>query len=99
MSSTVRLSAHSEELLNEQLLRGSFRTPEEVIERALGALAESPVSGGLPPQHAQNRPVPGAPESRGKSPREAAEHILEIQQRNRLGGLRIKDLINEGRKH
>jgi Arc/MetJ-type ribon-helix-helix transcriptional regulator len=37
---TIHLTPHGEELLQEQLARGSYRSPEEVIERALEALAE-----------------------------------------------------------
>jgi hypothetical protein len=33
------------------------------------------------------------------SPAEAADSILEIQKRNTLGGLSIKDLIHEGHKY
>ncbi|HEX5413038.1 MAG TPA: hypothetical protein VFZ27_14400 [Terriglobia bacterium] len=34
-----------------------------------------------------------------KSPAQAVAEILEIQKRNRLGGLKIKDLIHEGHKY
>ena len=34
----VRLTAQSERLLKEQLAHGSFRSPEEVVERALEVL-------------------------------------------------------------
>ena len=34
----------------------------------------------------------------GRSASEAVETILSIQKRNKLGGLKIEDLINEGRK-
>ena len=34
----VHLSSHTEKLLNKELVRGRFRTPEEVIERALELL-------------------------------------------------------------
>ena len=36
----IRLNPHSEQLLKEQLAHGNFRSPEEVLERALQALAE-----------------------------------------------------------
>jgi Arc/MetJ-type ribon-helix-helix transcriptional regulator len=36
----VRLNPHSEELLKEQLARGPYHSPEEVIERALETLTE-----------------------------------------------------------
>ena len=38
--STIHLTPHGEELLKEQLVRGPYRTPEEVIERALETLAK-----------------------------------------------------------
>ena len=38
--STIRLTPHSEELLQKQLARGPYRSPEEVIERALETLAQ-----------------------------------------------------------
>jgi len=69
-----------------QLARGSYHSPEEVIERALENLAQKEAS---PLQL-------GAPT---KSPAEAVADILEIQKRNRLGGLKIKNLIREGRKY
>ncbi len=37
---TVKLTPHSVELLREYLARGGYRTPEEVIDRALEHLAE-----------------------------------------------------------
>jgi Arc/MetJ-type ribon-helix-helix transcriptional regulator len=36
----VRLTPHSEQLLRDELARGRFRTPEEVIERALESLSD-----------------------------------------------------------
>jgi Arc/MetJ-type ribon-helix-helix transcriptional regulator len=36
----VRLNPHSEQLLKEEMARGRFRSPEEVIERALETLHE-----------------------------------------------------------
>ncbi len=36
----IRLNPHSEQLLKEQLAHGTFRSPEEVIERALETLSE-----------------------------------------------------------
>ncbi len=84
--STIRLTPHSEELLKEQLTRGPYRSPEEVIERALETLAQKDST----PSHL-------GPAT--KSPAEAVADILEIQKRNRLGGLKIKDLIHEGHKY
>jgi Arc/MetJ-type ribon-helix-helix transcriptional regulator len=36
----IRLSPHSEELLKQQLARGPYHSPEEVIEHALETLTE-----------------------------------------------------------
>lgn len=41
----IRLTPHSEQILREQLAHGNFRSAEEVIERALQALAEQKVAG------------------------------------------------------
>jgi Arc/MetJ-type ribon-helix-helix transcriptional regulator len=84
--STIRLTPHSEELLQEQLARGPYRSPEEVIERALETLAEK-----------ESAPFRLGPSIRSTA--EAVADILEIQKRNRLGGLKIKDLIHEGHKY
>jgi hypothetical protein len=70
-------------LLQEQLARGPYRSPEEVIERALETLAQR--------ESASFHLGPSA-----KSPAEAVADILETRKRNRLGGLQIKDLIREG---
>jgi hypothetical protein len=84
--STIRLTPHGEELLQKQLARGPYRSPEEVIERALETLAQK-----------ESHPSPPGPLT--KTPAEAVADILEIQKRNRLGGLKIKDLIQEGHKY
>ena len=84
--STVRLTPHSEELLQEQLTRGLYQSPEEVIERALETLA-------------QKESIPFQFASSTKSPAEAVADILELRKGVRLGGLKIKDLIHEGHKY
>ena len=84
--STVRLTAHSEELLQQQLARRPYRTPEEVIERALETLAKKDFD-------------PYRASTSTKTPAEAVADILEIQKRNRLDGLKIKELVQEGRKY
>ena len=84
--STIRLTPHSEELLQKQLTRGPYRSPEEIVERALETLA-------------QKEAVPFHLGPSTKTPAEAVADILEIQRRNRLGGLKIKDLIHEGHKY
>ena len=84
--STIHLPPHGEELLKEQLVRGPYSTPEEVIERALETLAQKERGASPAPRPA-------------KTPAEAVADILEIQKRNRLGGLKIRDLIHEGHKY
>ncbi len=84
--STIQLTPHGEELLKEQLVRGPYRTPEEVIERALETLAQ------------KERDVsPSA--SATKTPAEAVADIMELRKGVRLDGLKIKDLIHEGHKY
>ena len=41
----IPLTPQSEQILREQLNNGNFRSPEEVIERALQALVERKVEG------------------------------------------------------
>jgi Arc/MetJ-type ribon-helix-helix transcriptional regulator len=84
--STIRLTPHSEELLQAQLTRGLYQSPEEVIERALETLA-------------QKESVPFHLGPSAKSPAEAVADILELRKGVRLGGLKIKDLIHEGHKY
>lgn len=47
----IRITPQSEQILREQLNNGNFRSPEEVIERALQALADQKAAGpsGLSP--------------------------------------------------
>lgn len=82
----IRLTPYSEELLQKQLARDPFSSPEEVIEMALETLVQR---GATQPHREHSL----------KSPAEAVADILEIQKRNRLGGLKIKDLIHEGHKY
>ena len=86
MDTTIRLTPHSRELIEKQLARGPARSPEEIIEIALETLAQQE-SG----QSLRNSSV--------KTPAEAVADILEIQKRNRLDRLKIKDLIHEGHKY
>jgi len=86
MKANIRLTPHGEQLLEEQLARGTYRSPEEVIERALETFAQAQRS-------------PARADSPARSLDEAVADILEIQSRNRLGDLKIKDLIHEGHKY
>jgi putative addiction module CopG family antidote len=85
MSTTIRLTPHAEALLQKQLEKGRYRSPEEVVERALETLEES--SG-------QSQAV-----SSKMTPAEAVEEIIKNRKGVTLGGLKIKDLIHEGHKY
>jgi Arc/MetJ-type ribon-helix-helix transcriptional regulator len=85
MSTTVRLTPHGEALLQQQLANGTYRSPEEVVERALETLAENSGQSRLAPAR-----MTGA---------EAVADILEVREGVTLGGLKIKDLIHEGHKY
>jgi hypothetical protein len=80
---TLTLDPHGEQLVAAHLSTGRYHTPEEVVTRALETLAE------------KERPV-----ARGtKSTAEAVAHIRESRKGIKLGGLKIRDLINEGHKY
>ncbi len=83
---TIRLTPHGAQLLQEQLARGPYRSPEEVIERALETLAQK--------ESASSHLGPST-----KSPSEAVADIHELRKGVRLEGLKIKDLIHEGHKY
>jgi Arc/MetJ-type ribon-helix-helix transcriptional regulator len=85
MSTTIRLTPHGEALLQKQLEKGSYRSPEEVVERALETLAEN---------SEQTRVAPSK-----MTPAEAVADIIKNRKGVTLGGLRIKDLIHEGHKY
>ena len=84
MSLTLTLDPHGEQLVTAHLRSGRYQSPEEVVTRALEALA---------------RMEPPAVPARAMTPAEAVDDIRELRRGVTLGGLRIKDLINEGRKY
>jgi Arc/MetJ-type ribon-helix-helix transcriptional regulator len=79
MSTTVRLTPHGEALLQKQLANGRYRSPEEVVERALETVAKDTEQSGRVPS--------------GKTSAEAVADILENRKGLTLGGLKVKDLI------
>jgi Arc/MetJ-type ribon-helix-helix transcriptional regulator len=85
MSTTIRLSPHGEALLQEQLANGSYRSPDEVVERALETLAKD------------NEQSP--PAALSMTPAEAIADIQENRKGATLGGISIKELIHEGHKY
>jgi hypothetical protein len=82
----IRLTPLSEKLLQEQLAHGAYRSPEEVIERALETLAEMST-----PHFTLGKVTKGR--------EEAVADILELRKGVTLGGLKITDLIHEGHKY
>lgn len=85
MSTTIRLTPHGEALLQKQLANGPYRSPEEVVERALETLAE-------------NSEQPRVSAST-MTPAEAVADIQANRKGVTLGGLKIRDLIHEGHKY
>ena len=81
---TVTLNPEHERMVNEELQAGHYRSAEEVIGRALEALREREL--GLL-QRGEER-----------DPKRAAARIRERRKGVTLSGLRIKDLVNEGRR-
>jgi Arc/MetJ-type ribon-helix-helix transcriptional regulator len=84
MPLTLTLDAHGEELVAAHLRSGRYHSPEEVVTRALETLAERERHAGL---------------SGAVTPAEAVDDIRELRKGVTLGGLSIRDLINEGRKY
>jgi Arc/MetJ-type ribon-helix-helix transcriptional regulator len=80
---TITLKPETERLINEELKRGHYKDAEEVIQRALQTL------------HAIHQ----ATLSKVQECQEAAARIPELRQGVTLGGLKVKDLIHEGRKY
>jgi Arc/MetJ-type ribon-helix-helix transcriptional regulator len=84
MPLTLTLGPHGEQLVTAHLRTGRYQSPEEVVTRALETLAE--------------KEPPNLPAGT-MTPAEAVADIRELRKGVTLGGLRIKDLINEGRKY
>jgi Arc/MetJ-type ribon-helix-helix transcriptional regulator len=84
MSLTLTLDPHGERLVAAHLRSGRYRSPQEVVIHALEALAE------------KEPPAEPAPTM---TPTEAVADIRELRRGVTLGGLRVKDLIEEGRKY
>ena len=78
----IHLKPHCEQFIKEQLAKGGFRSPEDLVERAIEVFAERVYRSAAPP----------------KTPAEAVTDILELRKGVTLGGLKIKDLIHEGHR-
>lgn len=85
MDTEIRLTPRTEGILQKLLATGAYRSAEEVVERALKVLDE------------KSEQSPVAPATR--TVKEVVDDIIKAREGNTLGGLKIKDLINEGRKY
>jgi Arc/MetJ-type ribon-helix-helix transcriptional regulator len=83
MALTLNLDPYGEELVAAYLRTGRYRSPEEVVTRALETLGgkEQPAT------------------QRNRTPAEAIAHIRESRKGVKLGGLEIRDLIHEGHRY
>jgi len=84
MPLTLTLDSHGEQLVSAHLRSGLYHSPEEVVTHALETLAAREL-------HAASAGT--------MSPAEAVADIRELRKGVTLGGLRIKDLVDEGRKY
>lgn len=84
MSLILTLDTHGEQLIAAHLRSGLYQSPEEVVTRALEILAE----------REQDAATTGT-----MTPAEAVDDIRALRKGVTLGGLSVRDLINEGRKY
>ena len=79
---TITLSPEHEQLISEAIRAGLIHTPDEALDEALEALRQR-----LQARSARSTPV------------QTAERLATFGNRHQLslGGISIKDLINEGR--
>jgi hypothetical protein len=84
MPLTPTLDSHGERLVAAHLRSGLYHSPEEVVTPALETLAAG---------------EPYAASAGTMSPAEAVADIRELRKGVTLGGLRIKEIIDEGRKY
>jgi Arc/MetJ-type ribon-helix-helix transcriptional regulator len=83
MPLTLTLDPHGEELVAAHLRTGRYPSAEEVVTRALETLAE-------------NEPLTN---ERKKTAVEAVADIRELRKGVTLSSIKIRDLIDEGRKY
>jgi hypothetical protein len=79
----LTLDPRGEQLVAAQLRTGRYQSPEEVVTRALETLAEQ---------------EPLLSEGK-KTAAQAVADIRELRKGVSLDGIKIRDLINEGRKY
>ena len=80
----LTLKPEHERMLKEELQSGFYRSAEEVVGRALEAL--------------RGKELGVFQRATKRDPKHAAARIRDRRKGVTLGGLRIKDLINEGRR-
>jgi len=80
----VTLNPEQERILNEELRTGHYHNAQEVIEHALEVLREK--------EH------DALGHDRKRDPKGAAARIRERRKGVTLGGLKIRDLVDEGRR-
>ena len=82
----IHLNPEQERIVNDELRSGHFRSPEEVIARALAALKEKKLSS-------------VAEDSNGNH-EDAVREMLNFAEKNRtpLQGVSVKQLIREGHR-
>jgi len=86
---TVELTGRAQELVEAALARGLGKSPEEVVEVALEGMAPMPLAGELTEEEKERA-------------RRAVEGLLAFNKKHHLTlgpGVRIVDLIREGRKY
>jgi Arc/MetJ-type ribon-helix-helix transcriptional regulator len=84
---TIKLKPHQERIIREEIQSGHFTSPIEVLDHALVALREK-----------EHKPKAAtAEQERVRRAQAAAAQIRELRKGQSLGGLKIKDLIEEGR--
>ena len=80
----INLNSEQEQIVNDELKSGHFRTPEEVIAKALAALQEKERSSSATGNGRYN---------------EAVREMLAFAEKNRpLQGISVKQLIREGHR-
>ena len=80
---TITLSADHERIVQDQLRTGRYRSAEEVIDHALHTLRIHTLFGAS---------------AAARDPQAAAARIRERRTGVLLGGLKVKDLVSEGRR-
>lgn len=85
MPLTLTLDPRGEQLVAAHLRTGRYSSPEEVVTHALEKLAE--------------KEPPASASQQKKTPAEAVADIRDLRRGVTLGGLKIRDLINECRKY